>query len=224
VQNLRRLVVLACLAALVLSGTAMAGTLVVGAPANSNNCLPFGCAYRGQYQQVYANSLFSGPITITGLEFYNTQWDSGATAMSTGTFAISLSTTTAGWNGLSATMADNIGGDNTLVFDGSLVQPWTFGDTLSIVFSTPFTYTPGTDANLLLDVVSTDMSNSDGNLFFDANGGNAFFGRTYGSGVEPGYGLVTGFSTDPIGTPEPASFALLLAGLAGLTLLRKRVS
>src|SRR5690348_567810 len=62
---------------------ATASPIVVGNPpdAGVDNCFPFGCAYEGEYQQVYSSSLFSGPITITDLEFYNTQFNSGATTM-----------------------------------------------------------------------------------------------------------------------------------------------
>jgi hypothetical protein len=196
------------------------------------NCFPFGCAYNGQYQQVYTNSLFSGPITITGLEFYDTEQDNGATAMNTGTFTISLSTTAADWNTLSTTPASNIGGDNTQVFSGSLAQPWVFGDTLSITLSTPFTYTPGVDANLLLNILATGTGNAGGTVSFDTNGynnglrnGDTIFGRYYSESVDHGYGLVTGFDTGTVTneTPEPATFAFLSAGLVGLSLLRKRV-
>jgi len=225
---------------------AMAGTVIVGTPADAGtgNSFPFGGNYDsfadGQYQQVYTHSLFTGPITITGLEFYNTQKNGGATAMNTGTFTISLSTTAADWNTLSPTAASNIGGDNTLVFSGSLAQTWAFGDTLSIAFSTPFTYTPGAGANLLLNVVATGTGDAGGVIPFDTNGynngglnGDTIFGRDYhnsvGYGGTPvvnsGYGLVTGFDTGggTSATPEPATFALLGAGLAGLSLLRKRV-
>ena len=221
---------------------AMAGTVIVGTPADTNtgNCYPFGCNYDkyvadGQYQQVYTQSLFTGPITITGLEFYNTQENGSATAMNTGTFTISLSTTAADWNTLSTVAASNIGSNNTQVFSGSLAQPWTFGDTLSIAFSTPFTYTPGVGANLLLNIVATGTGDGGGvnDISFDTNGynhdalnGNTIFGRYYGGTADHGYGLVTGFDTGTgptSATPEPATFAFLSAGLAGLCLLRKRV-
>jgi hypothetical protein len=114
--------------------SAGAGVVAVGLPAdhNTGNCIPFGCAYTGEYQQVYNSSQFSGPIAITGLEFYDTQLYFDTTQMNSGTWTISLSTTTAGWNTLSTTLAGNIGSGKTQVFSGDLSQPWTPGATLHI--------------------------------------------------------------------------------------------
>lgn len=209
-----------------------AGTIFVGLPADSSNgnALPFGVPFPSgsgyEYQQVYANGLFTGPINITGLEFFNTQVNNFATMMSTATFTISLSTTSADWDTLSATLASNIGSNNTEVFSGSLAQPWAFGDTLSITFSTPFSYSPGPGANLLLDVVTTGSSPADEPIFFDTNGfnsgalnGNTIFGRASNLAFSDnaGYGLVTGFETS---TPEPTTFTLFGIGLIGLLRLR----
>ena len=221
---------------LIASTPLMAGTLVVGNPPDfaTGNCFPFGCNYdqftaNNEYQQVYSNTLFSGPITITGLEFYNTQQDRGGTGMNTGTFTIDLSTTLADWNTLSTTPTSNLGGNNTQVFSGSLAQAWALGDTLSITFSTPFTYTPGVGANLLMDVVATGTGDALGDIGFDTNLGNTYFGRYYYSGfrtVNNGYGLVTGFdygpNVEPGTVPEPASILLVPAALGVLALLRKR--
>src|SRR5215469_8622352 len=74
----------------------------VGLPADpgTGNCFPFGCAYSGEYQQVYASNQFSSPVVILGLEFFNTQVDTGATSLNSGNWAISLSTTAAAFNTL----------------------------------------------------------------------------------------------------------------------------
>src|SRR5215472_3874210 len=42
----------------------------------SGNVFPFGFSYNAEYQEVYNSGGFSGPITITGLEVYNTQFNS----------------------------------------------------------------------------------------------------------------------------------------------------
>jgi len=213
--------------------TAMSASadVVVGLPpaAGGGNCFPFGCVYNAEYQQVYNHGQFGvAPITITDLEFFNTQTDVGATAMRSGTWTISLSTTAADWNTISGTYASNIGADNTTVFSGNLSQPWAFGDTLEIVLTTPFTYNP-LSGNLLLDVVGSGIAASGTNIFFDVNSSNSYFSRVFcysgiacsDGAVATGYGLVTGFSTGS-SVPEPATEALFGLGIAVFGLVARR--
>ena len=189
------------------------GQIILGLPADRGvgNCVPFGCAYDGKYQQIYTSSAFtSGPIFITGLEFFNTQVDNWASGMNDGTWAIWLSTTnTHDWNNLSPTYSQNLGPNNIKVFSGNLHQAaWSFGNTLFITLSTGFWYDP-TQGNLLMSI-DTNSSDQEGVIQFDTNGNNprnAIMGRVVINGcgvglVQSGYGLVTGFVT---GTPPPCA-------------------
>jgi hypothetical protein len=173
--------------------TSAAANIIIGNPdLGSGNSNPFGnpgTLWGPEYQQVYASSDFSGPITIRDLEFFNTQLLGGSP--DSGSYTISLSTTSAQVDNLDfTTLSNNIGANNTVVFTGSL--PSLVGGELHLVLSNPFTYNP-VSGNLLIDVVSSDAGNTDTKLFLDAMNGdaNGIFGRTYstsGGSFNSGWG------------------------------------
>lgn len=177
-------------------------TIILGSPADAGqgNYYPFG-GYSGRYQQLYTNAAFSGPITIKALKFFNTQTNSGVTSIPSGTWTISLSTTSADWNTLSSNFAANVGPNNLQVFTGNLSQGWAFGNTLTINLTTPFTYVPA-NGNLLMDVTASNINVTPGRyVYFDTTGydggrrdGSTIIGHVDSDGAYAGYGLVTGFS------------------------------
>jgi hypothetical protein len=203
---------------------------VIGNPPDpgAGNCFPFGCAYNAEYQQVYGASDFNGPLHITSLELYDTQYDSGATGTPTGTYTISLSTTQYGVNDITGAFSQNLGADNTQVFSGSISQSWQFGNTLVINFSQAFDYNPA-NGNLLVDIVGDGVSTPFGSVYYDVNSTGGYFSRVYCSGgvacgdngtVQNGYGWVTGFDV-----PEPGTFFMLGTGLIGaIGAIRRRIS
>lgn len=224
----RSILTLTLLACSALATPAIA-SVVVGAPgdAGSGNCFPFGCATGTTYQQVYDASNFSAPLAINSLSFYNTQYNSGTQHVNTGNYTISLSTTSKAVNGLDTTVfANNIGADDLTVFSGDLSgQTIVFGGRLDIALTSTFNYNPS-GGNLLVNI--TYGGGSAGGVFLDARNGT--FGtissraQNFGSAYDS-YGLVTGFDVAGSTVPEPASWALMVAGfgLVG-SALRRRVA
>jgi hypothetical protein len=204
---------------LALCAVLMPAAVIVGEPAGSNNCFPFGCnfAIGTRYQQAYSSAEFPGTITIYGITFYNT-YNPGAN-LTDATFTFSLSTITAGIDTLSNTNFDsNLGGDNTLFATQALSGASAASLT---IWGTPFTYNPA-NGNLLLDIALTNINLRGGVYFESRNGANGIFSRYHDFGTGTiGTGLVTGFETGAGEVPEPATFALLGAGLAALALRRR---
>jgi hypothetical protein len=216
---IKALFVTVCLGVL---GSLQAGVIVIGVPgAGDSNSFPFGSNVDAGtvYQQVYASSSFSEPITISDIVFYNT-W-SGGKSFRSGDYTLSLSTTSKLVDGLdTVNFASNLGPDNQLFWSGPLSGP---APAPEVVFlGAPFGYNPAL-GNLLLDL-RVSNGGPDTLLSLDAYTGDAggLFSRAhnFGGGFE-GYGLVTGFSYGEAGIPEPATLSLLGLGLAALAFLRR---
>lgn len=100
---------------------AAASSITIGNPASGEiNTFPFGGAYAAllatRYQQVYSGSLFGGSFSIDAVSFYAADAPGLSGTNANGTYTLSLSTTSAGVNGLSSNLASNVGTDTEVSF------------------------------------------------------------------------------------------------------------
>lgn len=189
---------------------------IVGGTGNDNT-FPFGTTefYSGEYQQIYAGSAFSGPISISEISFQSIKLLNPG--VETLTFTVGLSTTDASLASPSLDYAANKGADFTTVFNGSITFTGRNDGTFDLVIPTSaFTFDPS-KGNLLLDVVITSSSGPGVASF--AFGPSDNVSRVYNIGGIPGAtksgineGLLTRFTTTAV--PEPASAVGLATGAA----------
>lgn len=208
------------------AGSAQALSITIGAPGDpgSGDCAPFGCTQK--YQEIYHANLFSSPILIDTISFFNK--NSGPGSISAATYTINLSTTSKAVNDLSNTFADNIGANNQSFFVGSLGGPISNGK-FSITGNS-FLYDPS-QGNLLLDI-SKDAGSNDFSVFLDFQNGSApngsisrvfSFDNSPSGNTNSNYGLVTEFSGNAQSVPEPTSLIGILGlGAFGVTSVCKR--
>ena len=204
---------------------------LTGTEGNIDLGAPFSVAGTMRYQQVYTASQFgaigTGGGMITGIAFRPDGVYGKAFTHTIANIRIDLATTTAGPGGLSLTFANNVGANDTTVFNGSLTLSSTFTGPaggpknfdILIPLTTPFYYNPAA-GNLLLDIRNFSSGNSGGNLIpqLDATSANpTLVGRVEAydasatsapySFYEDTWGLVTQFTATPV--PEPATWGLL---------------
>jgi hypothetical protein len=184
-----------------------------------------------RYQQVFAASQFSGAGFITEIAFRPDALLGSSFSATLSNARIALSTTSRIPDGLSASFADNIGIDESVVFSGDLTlssanSPGPGGTRafdILISLSTPFAYDPGL-GNLLLDF-QRDASPLSAQFDAHALAGDSI-SRVFGDrasstafGVDTG-GLVARFTVAAV--PEPSSFVMLSTGVFVLLLGQAR--
>jgi hypothetical protein len=195
---------------------------------NGGNADPFAGAFSGfpgtEYQEAYAGSDFSGPISITSITFFLEPGYSGTT-LTSATYQVSLSTIATNIDDLSDTdLESNIGEKDaifsTVTLAGTAPAELTFT-------GGPFHYDPSL-GNLLLDIRISDVTNSGSAAFEDGNGdgppGIVRYSNLYNGTT--GYGMVTecddsaSNNLSNLDIPEPSTLILLACGLAGFFVRR----
>jgi hypothetical protein len=228
---MRKFALLFSAAIMSLATPAMA--VVVGF-SGGGNCYPFNCNNSGtsvgesyDYYQIYSSAAFSGPLTFDTISFFD-YVDLGfkSRPVLNGNYVISFGVT-----------SEPVGGTYPV---GSITNLAEFfngplgGSSVGGVFSisgTAFSYNP-LNGNLVMHLVASDQDlvpNGFGNGYFQADYAGLVTSRAVmlsnGIVVEGDGALVTEFHSANA-VPEPATWAMMIAGFAGIgaTMRRRKVA
>ncbi len=199
--------------------SAVNGTITIGANDN-NSRYPIGLdpsangtafpnfQTGGTYQQVYAKTAFSGPVTITQIAFASHELTSNP-GIANYDFSVSLGVTAASPNALSTNLTANRGPQMVPVFSGPLNANITDGAQFDVVVNvTPFTYDPA-DGNLLLELnFNAPVQFSGGSLLYFRAGADSRTSRAanpagvVGGAFTDSFGLLTRFTTQSNSAPD----------------------
>ncbi len=195
-----------------------AQALVVGT-ADSISTIPFSYFHAPYYQQIYSAAAFAAPTSISKISFYNTQGPTHVTPLAD-TFTFYLST--------SKEAIPTFDTHNVTFPDGSFTEVFTgtakyVDGRLDFDLTTAFDYDPS-KGNLVLTVKDFSYG-SGGDLYLDADKNTGLTNmRDSAFTYDYNQGLVTGFNDGVAGVPEPATWAMLIAGfgLVGGAMRRRR--
>src|SRR5215831_12956426 len=199
--------------------SAVNGTITIGANDN-NSRYPIGLdpsatgtsfpnfQTGGTYQQVYAKTAFTGPVTITQIAFASHELTSGP-GTANYNFNISVGATAAAPNALSTNLATNRGPQMVQVFSGPVTANITDGAQFDVLIDvTPFTYDPA-NGNLLVEFTFNSAPQFTGGslLYFRAGADSRTSRAANPAGVVGGtftdnFGLLTRFTTHSNSVPD----------------------